>query len=221
MEDNIDNKMIEEARKLARKYNQAGWGSRASVLHAVYDLFETDIPEKMFIRLCGIIDGFQGVTSGIYEHGKSYGATMCGALSGGIAAFGMVHGWREFPYRFWTEGMKSGGWISDMMEDSKVTKNDKARAFIEHCKPLGYGGYYQIAARFKEHYGTTDCLDLVRPYGEYVNKDCFKNCHKIIIWTAGMVAHVIMEYKINPDSLEIDERNPLLYLLEERADESI
>jgi len=76
------------------------------------------------------------------------------------------------------------------------------------------GGYYRIASRFKEHFGTTNCLDLVRPYGGYVNRDCFKSCHNIIIWTADMAEQVIMEYENDPDSLEIDERNPLVVLLE-------
>jgi len=210
----FDKKKIDQAESLARNYNRAGWGSRASVLHAIYDLFETGIPESMFIRLCGIIDGFHAGASGFYEHNEGYGATMCGALSGAIAGFGMVHGWREFPYKFWTEGLRPDGWITRMLENPKVTRKDKVRSFLEHCKPLGYGGYYQIASRFKEHFGTTNCLDLVRPYGDYVNRDCFKSCHKIIIWTAGMAAQVIMEYENDPDSLEIDERNPLVVLSE-------
>lgn len=36
---------------------------------------------------------------------------MCGALSGGLADFGMVHGWKDFPYKLWIEGMKSYGWV--------------------------------------------------------------------------------------------------------------
>ena len=209
-------KKIEQAKYLARKYNREGWGSRATVLHAIYDIFETGISENMFIRICAIIDPFHAAASGFYENGKGYGATMCGAIGGGLAAFGMVHGWKEFPYRFWTEGMKSDGWIFTMLEDPEVTPKDKAVAFIEHCRPLGYGGYYQIVSRFKEHFGTTHCMDLVRPYGgEYVTREVFKNCHKIIIWTTGMVAQVILEYERDPNSLEIDERNPQLYILEE------
>ena len=209
-----DDKRIEQAKELARKYNREGWGSRAAVLHAIYDTFETGIPEDMFIRVCAVMDAFHAGASGFYENGRGYGCTMCGALAGGLAAFGMVHGWKEFPYKFWAEGMKSDGWISTMLEDPGVTPKDKAVAFIDHCKPLGYGGYYQIASRFKAQFGTTHCLDLVRPYGDYVAKEVFKNCHKIIIWTAGMVAHVILEYERDPDSLEIDERNPTLYIME-------
>jgi hypothetical protein len=213
MFNDTDEKKIEQAKERARKYNREGWGSRAAVLHAIYDMFETGIPEDMFIRICTVMDPFHVVASGFYENGRGYGCTMCGALAGGLAAFSMVHGWKEFPYKFWTEGMKSDGWISTMLEDPGVTLKDKAIAFIDHAKPLGYGGYYQIVSRFKVQFGTTDCLDLVRPYGDYMTREGFKNCHKIIIWTAGMVAQVILEYERDPESLEIDERHPTLYIL--------
>lgn len=111
MVNDTDEKKIEQAKYLAKKYNREGWGSRGAVLHAIYDIFETGIPEDMFIRICSIIDPFHAGASGFYENNKGYGATMCGALSGGLAAFGMVHGWKDFPYKLWIEGMKSYGWV--------------------------------------------------------------------------------------------------------------
>jgi len=42
-------KKVEQAKNLAAKYMRGGWGSRASVLHAIYDLFEADVPPEMFI----------------------------------------------------------------------------------------------------------------------------------------------------------------------------
>jgi len=198
---------VEQAETLARKYVKDGWGSRASVFHAIYDLFETDISPEMCTRICSILDPFHGVASAIYEDGKSFGITACGALSGALAAFSMVHGWRELPYKFWAEGMKPGNWLAEAMDDPAISPEEKVRLYYERCKLLGYGGYYQIVLRFKEHFGTTDCFGLEKPFGDPVSRVCFKNCGKVITWTAGMVAQVILEYEENPDSLEIGDGN--------------
>ncbi len=207
--------IILEAQSLARKYNSEGWGSRAAVMHAIYDLFETGISEDAFVLICSIMDGFHASSSAIYEdsEGRGYGITACGALNGALAAFAMVFGKKNYPFPFWTEGMKPNGWITRVMNDSNSTPKIMAQSFIDHTRPLGYGGYFQIVSRFKEHFDTTDCLDLVKPFGHYVTHQCFKNCHKIIIWTAGMAAKIIMEYDNDPDSLNIDNRNPHLFIL--------
>ena len=200
-------KKVEKARNLAAKYMRDGWGSRASVLHAIYDLFETGIPPEMFIRLCSIINPFHADAAAIYEEGKSFGVTVCGALSGALAAFSMVHGIKELPSKFWTEGMKPDGWITKMIDNPSISSEEKTYAFIKGCEGIGYGAYYQIVARFKEHFGATDCFDLVKPYGSPITRECFRNCAKIVIWTAGMVAQVILEYEDDPDSLVVGDDN--------------
>ena len=210
-----DKQQIERAKTLAGEYNKEGWGSRSAVLHAIYDIFETGIPHGMFKIICGILDGFHPGAAGLYEHGRGFGITLCGALSGAIASFGMVHGCREIPYKIWTEGMKPDGWLNNLMNDPEATPNEKARSFVKHSESYGYGGYYQITARFKEHFGTTHCIDLVKPYGHYVTEECFRNCHKIIIWTAGMVAQIISEYERCRDSQQIGDGNPHIYILAE------
>jgi hypothetical protein len=203
---------IAKAEALARKYNREGWGSRASVLHAIYDIFKPDISYDSFILICSVLDGFHGVAAGFYEDGKGYGIPACGALCGGVAAFFMIKGKKEYPFPFWTEGMKPDGWITTAMNDKQSTPKSLAHEFLDHTKPLGYGGSYQIVSRFKEHFGHTDCMDLVKPYGHNITHDCFKNCHKMIIKTAGIVTRVILEYEKNPESLLLGDRNPLLYI---------
>lgn len=212
---------ILEAQSLARKYNREGWGSRATIMHAIYDLFETGISEDAFVLICSIVDGFHASSSALYEDNddgrrqRGHGITACGALSGALAAFAMVFGQKEYPFPFWTEGMKPNGWITRVMNDPNSTPKTMAESFIDHARPLGYGGYFHIVSRFKEHFGTTDCLDLVKPFGHYVTHQCFKNCHKIIIWTAGMAAKIILEYDNAPDSFNIDNRNPHLFILKD------
>jgi len=203
-------KKVEQARNLAAKYMREGWGSRASVLHAIYDLFETDIPQEMFYKLCCILDPFHAPASAIYENGKDSGITTCGALSGALAAFSMVHGTRELPFKFWAEGMKPDGWVTRMVDNPSISPEEKAYAFMKGCEEMRYGAYYQIVTRFKEHFGTTDCFDLMKPYGDPITRECFRNCDKIVIWTTGMVAQVILEYERNPNSLKVGDGNVYL-----------
>ena len=99
--------------------------------------------------------------------------------------------------------MKSDGWITKMVDNPSISPEEKAYAFIKACEGKGYGAYYQIVARFKERFGATDCFDLQKPYADPVSRECFRNCAKVVIWTAGMVAQVILEYEKNPSSLKV------------------
>jgi len=201
---------VEQAKNLAAKYMREGWGSRASVFHAIYDLFETDIPPEMCYRFCYILDPLHAPASAIYENGKGFGVTTCGALTGALTAFSMVHGCKDLPYKFWVEGMKPNGFLGSKIDNPAVPPEEKIDDYRVHCEQLGYGAYYQIVARFKEHFGTTDCLDLVKPYGAPITKECFRNCARIVIWTAGMVAQVILEYGEDPYSFKIGNGNVYL-----------
>jgi hypothetical protein len=110
---------VEQAKAAARKYAREGWGSRATVFHALYDVFQTDTnitPEECY-KICCILDPFHAIASAIYENGKANGLTICGALSGGLAGFSMVHGWRELPFKFWSEGMKPDGWLGEIIDN--------------------------------------------------------------------------------------------------------
>ena len=204
---------VEQAKNLASKYMREGWGSRASVFHAIYDLFETDISPEMCYKFCCILDPLHAPASAIYENGKGFGVTVCGALSGALTAFSMVHGCKELPFKFWVEGMKPDGFLSRKIDNPATLPEEKIDDYIDKSEQLGYGAYYQIVARFKEHFGTTDCFDLQKPYGDSITRECFRNCAKIVIWTAGMAAQVILEYAENPDSLKIGNGNVHLAIL--------
>ena len=204
---------VERAKALAKKYMREGWGSRASVLHAIYDLFETGVSSETFIEICTILGPFHGVAAAIYDNGRGFGITACGALSGALAAFSMLYGRKQFPSKFWVEGMKPGGWLAKVIDDPAISPEEKVLLYYEHSKQSGYGGYHQIVLRFKEHFGTTDCFDLEKSYGDPVSRACFRNCNEVVIWTAGMVAEVILQYEENPDSLKIAEENVHLAVL--------
>lgn len=207
------NEKVEQTKNLAAKYMREGWGSRASVFHAIYDLFETDISPEMCYKFCCILDPLHAPASAIYEDGKGFGITVCGALSGALTAFSMVHGCKELPFRFWVEGMKPGGFLSKKIDNPTIPPEEKARDYIDKCERGGYGAYYQIVARFKEHFGTTDCFDLQKPHGDSITRECFRNCARIVIWTAGMTAQVILEYEEDPEAFKIGSGNVHLAIL--------
>jgi hypothetical protein len=198
---------VEQAKAAARKYVRDGWGSRSTVFHAIYDVFETDLSPEMCDRFCCILDPFHAVASAIYRNGEVYGLTICGALSGGLAGFSMVHGPKELPYKFWSEGMKPDGWLARIIDNPSISPEEKVRIYYDHCGQLKYGAYFEIVTRFKERFGTTDCFYLEKPYGDPISRECFKNCGEVIIWTAGMVAQVILDCERTPDSFEVGNRN--------------
>jgi hypothetical protein len=203
---NVEEK-VEQAKSSAIKYVREGWGSRASVFRAIYDVFDTDLTQEMCDKICSILDPFHAPASAIYKKGKAYGITACGALSGALAAFSMVHGWRKIPYKFWVDGMKPDGFLGKVIDDPAVSSEEKVRIYNDRCEQLGYGAYYQIVERFRKHFGTTDCFEFEKPYGNPVSRECFKNCARVITWTAGMVAQVILEYERDTASLKIGNGN--------------
>ncbi len=199
---------VRQAKELAKKYMRQGWGSRPSVFHAIWDLFETDINEEEFLKFCRILNPFHAPASAIYENEVGSGINNCGALSGALASFAMVHG-----VRYGTQGMLSpndGGWeqiYKNIMANPDLSAEDKVRRYLDRLKRIGAGAYYQIVARFKKAMGTTDCLALRKPYcgGNPLSPRAFKICNQAVIESAGIVAGVILEYETNPEALEIGE----------------
>jgi len=199
-------KKIEEATSLGVKYLREGWGSRSSVFLAICDLFAKDVSQEICINICYALDPFHGVASAIYEDGKAYGITVCGALSGGLASFSLINGFKDLPFNFWTEGMKSNGFLGKIIDNPEVSPKEKIQLYYEKCEPL-YGAYYQMVYRFKEHFGTTDCLDFEKPFADPISTKCFRNCAKIIAWTSGMVARMLIEYKEDPEKFKVGHGN--------------
>lgn len=200
---------IQEAKDVARKYMRQGWGSRASVLHAIYDLFDTGFSQQDFLNFCRILNPFHAPAGAIYENGIGFGINTCGAVSGALASFALAHGLR---YNADGPMLPGGGWenmYKDVMINPDLSPEDKLRKYADELNSIGCGAYYQIVVRFKSRMGTTDCLALRRPYhgGDPLSKKAFKICNEAVIEAAGIAAEVILEYKENPESFQIGQNH--------------
>ncbi len=193
--------------ELALNYLRGGWGSRASVFRALLDFFSVDLDEGTVKLICLALDPFHAPSASFYTDKGKYGVTICGALAGALAAFNIIVGSPNLlPYEFWTEGMKDNGWIRRML-DEEWSLEDKIETYVKACEKYGYGAHYEIVKRFYQRFGTTDCLDLEKSVGDPVSYECFKNCAKVVIWTASMVRDVINEFREDPDRFKIGKEN--------------
>ncbi len=191
----------------ALNYLRGGWGSRASVLRALLDEFGVVFDETTIKWICLAIDPFHAPSASFYTEKGKYGITVCGALSGALSAFNLIFGSPDLlPYEFWTEGMKEGGWIKRMLDENWPMER-KIEAYIRACEKYGYGAHYEMVKRFYEKYGTTDCLELEMKVGDPVSYECFKNCAKIVMWTASMAKDVISAFKSDPTRFRVGKEN--------------
>lgn len=198
-----DEELIEQAKTLTAQYVREGWGSRASVLHAIYDMFETNIAPDTFVMYCALLDPLHGPAAAIhFADGKRAGLTICGALTSGLLAFSMLNGEKKIPYQLWAETKPGEGSFGKMIDDPSISLAEKIRLFNEEMDKSCYGVYQHIASRFYEHFGTTDCYDLQKPFGNPVDRECFRNCARVLIWTAGMVTETILAYEKAPSSFK-------------------
>lgn len=192
---------------IALEYLRKGWGSRASVLRSVLDYFDVRLPESTVKYICLALDPFHAVSASFYTDEGKYGITVCGALSGALASFNLViHSPDELPYKFWTEGMSEGGWVRRLIDEG-YPKEEKINVYLSMCEKYGYGAHYEMVKRFYRRFGTTDCFDIERPFKDPVSYECFKNCAKVVIWTANMAVDVINEYRRNPSAFKIGPEN--------------
>ena len=204
----INNKQakIEQSKDLAGKYMRDGWGSRGSVFHAIYDVFDTGISQEEFRRICAVIDPFHAPASSLYEDGHGFSITTCGALSGALASFALIHGFQyglDFPGNFGRDIYQ------EIMTNPDLCAKEKTEQFMDKLNSSGYGAYYQIVARFRARLGTTDCFELRKPYckGDPLSKEAFKICKTAAIEAAGIAAEIILEYEEDPNSLQIGKGN--------------
>ena len=202
----IGQSKIEQAKSVAAKYLRNGWGSRAAVFHTISDLFAKDLSEAECQRICMVLDPFHGVATAIYEDGKAFGITVCGALSGALAGFALINGIKELPFNFWVEGMQPDGFLGKVINDPEVSPEEKVELYYEKIGSL-YGAYYQMVLNFKEHFGTTDCFELEKPHKDPISIACFRNCARVVAWTAGMACQMLLEYKENPNQFKTGEGN--------------
>ncbi len=125
---------------------------------------------------CGVADFPPEVVAMATGFGGGMGLSgnNCGALTGGIMAIGAVHG-RQDP---------------------------KQGEFRDRVKKLyGNPGLYRyfnvLPHRFTERFGHVDCKGLNEGHTEWMDKNRFKNCLKIVIGTAEMVMEHIIEGQEN------------------------
>ena len=200
----------------AIEYLREGWGSRASVFMALLDHFNVHLPLETKKLICLALDPFHGPSGSFYTDEGKYGITVCGALSGALAAFNIIFGSPDMlPYEFWTEGMKEGGWIKRML-DEKWPAEEKIKVYKEHLEKYGYGAHYEMVKRFYQQFNTTDCYDLCKPFKDPVSTECFKNCAKVVVWTASMAKDVIEKFKENPKAFKIGPEHCFLKIVRER-----
>ncbi|NPA15408.1 MAG: C_GCAxxG_C_C family protein [Deferribacteres bacterium] len=199
----------------ALNYLRQGWGSRASVLRALLDDFGFAFDEHTLKLICLALDPFHAPSASLYTDRGKYGITVCGALSGALAAFNLITASVDLlPYEFWTEGMKEGGWIKRMIDEGWPLEK-KIEAYIKACEKYGYGAHYEMVKRFYERFGTTDCLELEQMVGDPVSYECFKNCAKVVIWTAAMAKDVISAFRKEPSRFRIGKGNVQFQFLKE------
>lgn len=185
--------LIDKARENARENYGERTVSYYCTFKAIYDLVDTDLP----FESVKLLDGFFG--------GFCLSGNICGALSGGAAAIGLVLGSAE----------------PEFSEDFReIIKSDLSGPEKAKLMSKGTGApavYNQLVNRFEEKYGTIKCSELFEPWKE--DPICvprYKQCMEIIMDVAEIVAELL--YEIEEEGLESFEmgENLYSYLLEEK-----
>ena len=168
-----ENELIKKAKKNAKENIKEFTGlSYLSVFKSIYDLVKTPVPFESAKLLSGFGLGVGG------------SGNVCGALSGGIAAIGLVYGETEPTY--------NGDRFSEIVKKEGMAQEEKK----EELKSLIRHGaiYNRLVNKFEEKFGSSQCSELIDEWKE--NPICvkrYKNCHKIIIETAGMVMELLLK----------------------------
>jgi len=154
------NEVIEQAKESAVQNFKQGLNCGESVYLAVYDQLEDPGLPRDSVAL---VTGFGG---GIGVYGSA-----CGALLGGMAALGLVHG-RKDPF-----------------QGSMEERVDRL-----YGTPGLYRFFNQLPNRFQESFGSLDCAVLTEGYHDsWLCKEHAKKCMKLIIATAGMTMDLLLE----------------------------
>ncbi|PKM78058.1 MAG: hypothetical protein CVU90_04915 [Firmicutes bacterium HGW-Firmicutes-15] len=95
---------------------------------------------------------------------------VCGALVAAIMGVSSVHGRRN------------------PLEGTQEAIIDKL-----YGNPGLYRFFNQIPHRFEELYGSTLCSELNQDYPEWINKDRFRNCMKMVVDSAGLAVEFIYQ----------------------------
>lgn len=139
------------------------------VFKAIYDMINTEIPYECVKML----SGFGG---GVGLSGKN----VCGALSGGMAALGLVYGSPK-PFE---------GRYSEILEKNNLGKRMEKWKNLTRKKAI----YNQLINRFKKKFGSCRCDKLIEPWNdEPFDRKRTKNCLEIMKGTAEIVMELILE----------------------------
>jgi hypothetical protein len=86
----------------------------------------------------------------------------------------------------------------------EFSPEEEVREYLGTMK--GVAIYNEMANRFKKSFGAINCIDLIRPWAnDPVSLDCFRNCEKIVVETAGLTMELILEARENGTSFEMGE----------------
>lgn len=165
-----DRELISAAKKHLDKNIEEMQGiSYLCVFGSIYDMIETEIPKEAVKILTGFSGGFG--LSGRY---------VCGALSGGMAALGLVYG---------SPNPLEGSLKEILERDSLEEKQKQLRSLL-----WKNAIYNQLVNRFKKKFGSCTCDKLIEQW----NEDPFdlertKKCLRIMKGTVEMVMELILE----------------------------
>ncbi|MDD3888414.1 MAG: C-GCAxxG-C-C family protein [Syntrophomonadaceae bacterium] len=120
----------------------------------------------------GLIDFPPETVSMATAFGGGIGLTggVCGALVAAIMGVSSVHGRRN------------------PLEGTQKEIIDKL-----YGNPGLYRFFNQIPHRFEEQYGSTLCSDLNKDYPEWINKERFRNCMKMVVECAGIAVEFVYQ----------------------------
>jgi len=151
---------IQKARDNAAQNFRQGLNCSESVYLAVYDALDEPFLPRESVAL---VTGF-GAGIGVY-------GSACGALLGGMAAIGLVHGRRD-----------------------PLAGTPEERKELLYGNPGLYRFFNQLPNRFCSAFGEIDCAALTSDYhDDWLCKEHAKKCMKMIIETAGMSMELLLE----------------------------
>lgn len=156
-----DEEVVKETGERAGFYFEERLNCAESVFKAIFDTVNTDLPGAVL----AVMSGFGG--------GVGASGNVCGALSGGTAALGLVYG-RRNPLSL------------PMEERTKTYGKDGA--------PGLYRLFNQLPNRFKERFGTVNCAELIKPW-HIEAPERRERCNQIVSETASIAMSILLEAK--------------------------
>lgn len=156
-----DEEVVKETGERAGFYFEERLNCAESVFKAIFDTVNTDLPGAVL----AVMSGFGG--------GVGASGNVCGALSGGTAALGLVYG-RRNP-------------LSLPMEE-------RTKTYGKNGAPGLYRLFNQLPNRFKERFGTVNCAELIKPW-HIEAPERRERCNQIVSETASIAMSILLRAK--------------------------